>query len=181
MSESNDHRPAGSAAEAGEIEFGTKSAGAAWCGVRGYDPFINRRVALKTLIGELFCRPSADEYLARLRREAQAAGRLNHPHIVAIYDFGEDIVPGADGAEVRTAFIAMEFIDGRELKSYFDANERFPMAAVVRIMGELLDALEYSHGHGVVHRDIKPANIVVLADGSVKVADFGVARIESST
>ena len=75
----------------------------------------------------------------------------------------------------------MEFIDGRELKSYFDANERFPMAAVVRIMGELLDALEYSHGHGVVHRDIKPANIILLADGSVKVADFGIARIESST
>jgi predicted Ser/Thr protein kinase len=147
----------------------------------GYDPVINRRVALKTLIGELFCGPSADEYLARLRREAQAAGRLNHPHIVAIYDFGEDIVPGADGAEVRTAFIAMEFIDGRELKSYFDANERFPTAMVVRIMGELLDALEYSHGHGVVHRDIKPANIILLADGSVKVADFGIARIESST
>lgn len=147
----------------------------------GYDPVINRRVALKTLIGELFSGPAADEYVARLRREAQAAGRLNHPHIVAIYDFGEEITPGPDGTEIRTAFIAMEFIDGRELSSYFDANERFPLAAATRIMAELLDALEYSHSHGVVHRDVKPANIILLADGSVKVADFGIARIEAST
>jgi eukaryotic-like serine/threonine-protein kinase len=147
----------------------------------GYDPVINRRVALKTLISELFSGPQADDYLARLRREAQAAGRLNHPHIVAIYDFGEESVQGPGGAMSRAAFIAMEFIDGRELKSYFDANERFPMAGVARIMGELLDALAYSHGQGVVHRDIKPANILLLTDGCVKVADFGIARIESST
>ena len=66
-------------------------------------------------------------------------------------------------------------------KSYFERQRALPDGRVVRIMGELLDALEYSHGHGVVHRDIKPANIILLADGSVKVADFGIARIESST
>ena len=74
----------------------------------------------------------------------------------------------------------MEFVNGRELKSYFEKNERFPMADVVRMMGEMLDALDYSHKNGVVHRDIKPANIIILADGQVKVADFGIARIESS-
>jgi predicted Ser/Thr protein kinase len=147
----------------------------------GYDPLISRRVALKTLKTELFSGTLAHEYLARLRREAQAAGRLNHPHIVAIYDFGEEVTPGPDGTEMRTAFIAMEFIDGRELQSYFDANERFPTSEATRIMCELLDALEYSHRQQVVHRDVKPANIILLAGGSLKVADFGIARIESST
>jgi serine/threonine-protein kinase len=75
----------------------------------------------------------------------------------------------------------MEYVEGRELKSFFDANERFPVSEIARIMGELLDALQFSHSHGVVHRDIKPANIILLADGTVKVADFGIARIESST
>jgi hypothetical protein len=90
---------------------------------------------------------------------------------VQIYEYGED-----DG----TAFIAMEFVEGRELKDFFDADERFPMAEIVRIMGQLLEALDYSHRNGVVHRDIKPANIILLKDGTVKVADFGIARVESS-
>ncbi len=146
----------------------------------GFDPLIHRRVALKTLVSELFTGPEAEIYLTRLQREAQAAGRLNHPNIVAVYDFGEE--PSTDPAKsgTRTAYIAMEFVEGRELKSYLKADERFPLPVVVRIMSQLLDALEYSHQHGVVHRDIKPANIILLPDGSVKVADFGIARIESS-
>jgi predicted Ser/Thr protein kinase len=147
----------------------------------GFDPVIGRRVALKTFISEFFDGTQADNLLTRLRREAQAAGRLSHPNIIAVYDFGEDVVKDAQGAETRTAFIAMEFIEGRSLESYFEAGERFPMREIERIMSELLDALEYSHSHGVVHRDIKPANIILLNDGTVKVADFGVARIESST
>src|SRR5271166_2855586 len=147
----------------------------------GFDPLIDRRVALKTFINEFFDGTQSDNLLTRLRREAQAAGRLSHPNIIAVYEYGEDVVPNADGGETKTAFIAMEFIEGRSLESYFEANERFPMREVERIMSELLDALEYSHAHGVVHRDIKPANIILLKDGSVKVADFGVARIESST
>ena len=79
-----------------------------------------------------------------------------------------------------TAFIAMEFIEGRELKDYFDDNERFKLPEVARIMGELLAALGHAHQNGITHRDIKPANIILLKNGTVKVADFGIARIESS-
>ncbi|MBK7135727.1 MAG: serine/threonine protein kinase [Rhodocyclales bacterium] len=137
----------------------------------GFDPMIGRRVALKTVRREQLDRAEVEEILARFKREAQAAGRLNHPNVVQIYEYGED-----EG----TAFIAMEFVEGRELRDHFDASERFPMAEIVRIMGQLLEALDYSHKNGVVHRDIKPANIILLKDGTVKVADFGIARIESS-
>lgn len=138
----------------------------------GRDPVIDRRVAIKTLKREQLERSEADEVIARFKREAQAAGRLNHPNVVAIYEYGEE----ADG----TAFIAMEFVQGRELKDAFDSDERIALPLVGRIMGQLLDALEHAHRNGVVHRDIKPANIILLTDGTVKVADFGVARIESS-
>jgi serine/threonine-protein kinase len=147
----------------------------------GYDPLIERRVALKTVNEAHFDGTQGEELLNRLRREAQAAGRLSHPNIVAIYEYGEDVVPGADGAQATTAFIAMELVDGRELKSYLDAHERFAIPEIQRLMGELLGALEYSHSRGVVHRDIKPANLILLEGGTLKVADFGIARIESST
>jgi len=147
----------------------------------GFDPVIGRRVALKTFITEYFDGTQSDNLLTRLKREAQAAGRLTHPNIIAVYDYGEDTVKDANGADATTAYIAMEFVEGRSLESYFESHERFPMGEVQRIMMELLDALQYSHDHGVVHRDIKPANIILLGDGTVKVADFGVARLESST
>jgi serine/threonine-protein kinase len=146
----------------------------------GFDPVIGRRVALKTFIAEYFDGTQSDNLLTRLRREAQAAGRLNHRNIISVYDYGEDTVKNADGADATTAYIAMEFVEGRSLESYLEAHERFPMGEIRRIMGELLDALQYSHDHGVVHRDIKPANVILLSDGTVKVADFGVARLESS-
>ena len=136
-----------------------------------FDPSIERIVALKTIRSDQLESAEGQDVVGRFQREAKAAGRLNHPNIVSIYDFGED-----NG----TSFIAMEFVSGRELKSYFDNNERFPMADIVRVMSQLLDALEYSHQYGVVHRDIKPANIILLPDGRAKVADFGIARIESS-
>ena len=136
-----------------------------------FDPSIERIVALKTIRRDQLEGAEGQDVIGRFQREAKAAGRLNHPNIVSIYDFGED-----NG----TAFIAMEFVSGRELKSYFENNERFPMADIERVMTQLLDALEYSHQYGVVHRDIKPANIILLPDHRVKVADFGIARIESS-
>ncbi|MDB5803399.1 MAG: hypothetical protein JWN73_721 [Betaproteobacteria bacterium] len=138
----------------------------------GFDPVIERIVAIKTIRAEQFDKSQVADLLARFKREAQAAGRLNHPHIVGIYEYGED-----NGV----AFIAMEYIKGRELKDYFEENRRFPMKEVERIMTEMLDALEHAHSHGVTHRDIKPANVILL-DGSaaVKVADFGIARIETS-
>jgi serine/threonine-protein kinase len=147
----------------------------------GYDPLIERRVALKVVRSSQFEASLEAELLARLRREAQAAGRLSHPNIVSVYDYGEEPVTAGDGRPSRSAWIAMEFVEGRELESHFANHERFPLAEVTRIMGELLDALQYSHERGVVHRDIKPANIMLLKNGAVKVADFGIARVESST
>ncbi len=138
----------------------------------GFDPTIQRRVAIKTVKSDQLESLEADEILLRFKREAQAAGRLTHGNIVGVYEFGED-----DG----TVFIAMEFVEGKELKEYFDGDQRFPIAEVRRIMGEILDALDYSHRQGVVHRDIKPANIILLANGTAKVADFGIARLETST
>ncbi len=136
-----------------------------------YDPLIKRMVALKTIRPDQLAGEDSAAMIARFRREAQAAGRLNHPNIVSIYDFGE---------EAGTWYIAMEFVQGRELKACFEANERFRIGDIVRIMTQILGALDYSHRQGVIHRDIKPANIFLLADGSVKVADFGIAHIEAS-
>ena len=137
----------------------------------GYDPFIKRVVALKTIRADQLASEDSENVVARFRREAQAAGRLSHPNIVSIYDFGE---------EAGIWFIAMEFIKGRELKECFEANERFTTASIVKIVSQILDALDYSHRQGVIHRDIKPANIFMLPDGSVKVGDFGIAHIEAS-
>src|SRR5687767_5938996 len=137
-----------------------------------YDPMIKRVVALKTIRADQLAREDAPVVLARFRREAQAAGRLNHPNIVAIYDFDED---------AGTAFIAMEFVTGRDLRQVFESGERFKTADAVRLMGQILDALEYSHRQGVVHRDVKPANVFLPQDGMAKVADFGIAHIDSSS
>ncbi|MBL8386338.1 MAG: serine/threonine protein kinase, partial [Burkholderiales bacterium] len=161
----------------------------------GFDPAIERTVAIKTIRTDQVEPAQMAELLARFKREAQAAGRLNHPHIVAIYEYGED-APGAPAADPDAtvvdaarpaagaggiAYIAMEFIKGRELKDYFDENRRFTVKEAGRIMGELLDALGHAHGHGVIHRDMKPANVILLeGSGAVKVADFGIARIETS-
>ena len=137
----------------------------------GFDPYIERRVAIKTVLKSMLDNSEAQDMLNRFRREAQAAGRLQHPNIVSIYEYGDD---------QDVAFIAMEYVQGKELNDYFENNERFQINDVYRIMSELLDALEYSHNCGVVHRDIKPANIIITENNQVKVADFGIARIESS-
>ncbi len=135
------------------------------------DPVIGRRVAIKTVSKEVFDKSESEALLGRFKQEAQAAGRLNHPGVVSIYDYGEND---------EVAFIAMEYISGKELKKYFDEGEKFDLKRIVRIMTEILDALDHAHRNKVVHRDIKPANIMITEDGRVKVADFGVAKIESS-
>ncbi|MCP5267545.1 MAG: protein kinase [Zoogloeaceae bacterium] len=137
----------------------------------GWDAGIGRAVALKTVRRDQLDGGEAEELLSRFRREAQAAGRLNHPGIVAVYEYGED---------AGTAFIAMEFVDGRELKDVFDRNERYPLSEICRLMAQLLEAIGHAHANGIVHRDIKPANIFLLKDGRLKVGDFGIARMESS-
>ena len=100
--------------------------------VEAFDPMIERTVALKTIRADQLEGTEAQEIMTRFQREAKAAGRLTHPNIVAVYDYGED---------GGTAFIAMEFVRGCSLKDYFDKGERFPIAQVARIMGELLSAL----------------------------------------
>ena len=137
----------------------------------GFDPFIQRTVAVKTIQKSLVDASEMEEAFARFRREAQAAGRLSHPKIISIYDYGE---------EGDLAYIAMEYVDGDELKDHLEAGETLPIADSVRIMLQVLDALEYSHQRGVIHRDIKPANIMITANGSVKIADFGIAKMDSS-
>ena len=137
-----------------------------------YDPMIKRAVALKTIRADQLDGAEAPTILARFRREAEAAGRLNHPNVVSIFDFGED---------GGTSYIAMEFVSGRDLKSRFDAGERFSTADAIRCTGQILDALDYSHRQGVIHRDVKAANVFVLDDGTVKVADFGIAHLDTSS
>jgi len=139
---------------------------------KGFDPGIRRIVAIKTIRRELLTgdRP-ATAMLARFRNEARAAGRLAHPGIVAVYDYGED-------AEV--AYIAMEYVEGNSLREYFGRGARFGERDAVSIMSQLLEALAHAHERKVWHRDIKPANLIVMMNGRVKVADFGIARIEAS-
>jgi serine/threonine-protein kinase len=139
----------------------------------GWDPIIARRVAIKTVkLPENADDPETEEALARFRREAQAAGRLTHPNIVGVFDYGETN---------DLAYIVMEFVDGPPLKSLLDKEERFALTDAVRVMEDLLAGLQFSHERGVVHRDIKPANVMLTSLGQVKIADFGIARIESSS
>ncbi|WP_321801397.1 serine/threonine-protein kinase [Caballeronia sp. J97] len=147
-------------------------AGAMGIVYRAFDPVIERHVALKTVRHELFESGERHSLMARLRNEAQAAGRLAHPHIVAVYDYGET----AD-----TAWIAMELVSGQGLKPRLDAGRALELATALDWFAQLLAALGFAHEHGVVHRDIKPANLLVSAQGRLKVADFGVAHVESST
>ena len=150
---------------------GRLGAGAMGTVFDAFDPVIERRAALKTVRRPAPDDPDGAEAMGRFKREAQAAGRLNHPHIVAVYDYGED---------AQAAWIAMELVEGGTLKDPLDRGDRFPLAQTLRIMEQVLAALDYSHRRGVVHRDIKPANIMLTADGQVKIADFGIARIENS-
>src|SRR5688572_4906467 len=135
----------------------------------GLDPKLNRRVAIKTILKSHLDPDTAKDYSMRFSREAQAVARLNHPHIVQVYDFAE---------EGDVAYLVMEFIRGKELKHFFDAAERFDIKEAVRIMCELLDALEFAHNAGIIHRDIKPANIMLDSQGRTKLTDFGVARVQ---
>lgn len=139
---------------------------------KAFDPHIERTVALKTIRKELFSDAQQTELIARFKNEAQAAGRLNHPNLVMVYDYGEDS---------ESAYIAMEFVDGFALNTLLSADKPVNMPRINAWMSDLLQALEYAHSQGVVHRDIKPANLLITRAGHVKVGDFGIARIESST
>ena len=153
-----------------EKEIGKGSMGVVYL---GRDPKINRIVAIKTI-------PLADEFeeqdissaKERFFREAETAGRLNHPDIVTIYDVGEDH---------DLAYIAMEFLHGEHLNNFTTPDKLLPAKKVMQLIARAADALDYAHQQNVVHRDIKPANIMYLADkDELKITDFGIARLTDS-
>jgi len=131
------------------------------------DPLMKRLVAVKTVKQEYLTRETAEDYLRRFRREAQAAGGLSHPHIVGIYDVGE-------------TYFVMEYLEGTTLHALLAGRGKLPLDEALGLLTPLADALDYAHRSSIVHRDIKPANIMVLDDGRPKLMDFGVARLESS-
>jgi len=136
-----------------------------------FDTVIERRVALKLLRTDVFAPELLPDVRARFKREAHSAGRLSHPNIVTIFDYGEH-----DGMP----YIVMDLMDGEELSRSMESGARMALPQVVRLMEQLLGALAYAHEAGIVHRDLKPSNVFVLRDGTIKVVDFGLARIESS-
>jgi eukaryotic-like serine/threonine-protein kinase len=138
---------------------------------KGYDPDIRRAVALKTIRRQLIDDVElATNIAARFRNEAQAAGRLSHPGIVGVYEYGED---------EQVAYIAMEYVEGQSLARHLAGGVRFADEDIPGLMTQLLDALEHAHAQGVWHRDIKPANVILSRGGRLKVADFGIARIDA--
>ncbi len=151
-------------------ELGKGAMGAVYL---GRDPKINRDVAIKTMaLSQEFEADELEEVKKRFFREAETAGRLNHPNIVTIYDAGE---------EHDLAYIAMELLSGTDLSPFTKPGKLMPPVAALKICGKVAEALHYAHAHDVVHRDIKPANIMLLKDKTVKVTDFGIARITASS
>ena len=132
------------------------------------DSRLARPVAVKVLReNELMTEEEREQFRARFRHEAEAAGRLTHPDIVQIYDIGP-------------TYLVMEFLEGRALGAFLKASGSFSVRQICSLVLRVADAIDYAHRHGIVHRDIKPANIMMMDDGSVKVLDFGVARLDSS-
>ena len=139
------------------------------------DPVIGRLVAIKTIRDSQTEDDDSEsrEFRERFVREAQTAGILSHPNIVTIHDIGED-------TESRTSFIAMEYIEGRNLKSLLADKKKFSWDEVADLIAQIGEALDYAHRKGIIHRDIKPANIIMTTDGKVKITDFGIAKVASS-
>ena len=139
------------------------------------DPVIGRLVAIKTIRTASLGDDDSEvrEFKERFVREAQTAGILNHPNIVTIHDIGEDM-------DMRTSFIAMEYIEGKNLKSMLGEKTRFTYDQIADTIAQVAEALDYAHRKGIIHRDVKPANIIITTDGKVKITDFGIAKIASS-
>ena len=134
------------------------------------DPLIDRVVAIKTINLGLAL-DEKEEYESRFYQEAKAAGRLNHPNIVTVYDVGKS---------GDVAYIAMEFLQGRELRDVMNDGGVLPVEQVLDIVAQVAQGLAYAHEHEIVHRDVKPSNIMVLREGHAKITDFGIARMASS-
>ncbi|HEV2064815.1 MAG TPA: serine/threonine-protein kinase, partial [Thermoanaerobaculia bacterium] len=139
------------------------------------DPVIGRLVAIKTIRTASLGDDDSElrEFKERFVREAQTAGILNHPNIVTIHDIGED-------ADTRTSFIAMEYIEGKNLKSMLSEKTKLTYDQIAGTIAQVGEALDYAHRKGIIHRDVKPANIIITTDRKVKITDFGIAKIASS-
>jgi serine/threonine-protein kinase len=136
---------------------------------RAMDPVIGRTVAVKTIrLSEEGTGLTRPELLARFQTEARAAGLLTHPNIVVVYDAGE---------ENGVYFITMELVEGKSLQALLDDGHAFPVPRVIRILEQTCSALQFAHERNIVHRDVKPANLMLTADDTVKVTDFGTAKI----
>jgi serine/threonine protein kinase len=134
-----------------------------------YDPLMNRRVAVKELMmPKGSTGPQQDDRVSRFKREAQAAGTLNHPNIMTVYSFAED---------AGRTFMAMEYLDGQTLRNDIDTKGSILTERAVEIAEAVLSGLSHAHSKGVIHRDIKPDNIQILSNGTVKITDFGIARL----
>src|ERR1700730_12197027 len=136
---------------------------------RARDPIINRLVALKTITAGFANDPSS---LQRFYREAQSAGGLQHPNIVTIYDMGD---------EGGMPFIAMELVEGERLEQVIARRTTLPVSLKLVYVLQACLAFDYAHKRGIVHRDIKPANVMISKEGTVKVVDFGIARVLESS
>jgi serine/threonine protein kinase len=134
------------------------------------DPVLGRSVAIKT-INMALERDGIENYEARFYQEARAAGGLSHPNIVTVYDVGKN---------GDIAYMAMEFVEGVELRDLLSSGRPLPVAQAISIAAQVAEGLAYAHERGIVHRDIKPPNIMVTPGGSVKIADFGIARMRAS-
>ena len=151
---------------------GTLGRGAMGVVYRAHDPLIEREVAIKAVSCVGLTHEESDDFEQRFFREAKSAGRLNHPNIVTVHDVGrsDDL-----------SYIAMEFLVGRSLRDILDSGSVLPVDRIARIAAEIADGLAFAHSHDIVHRDIKPANIMVLDNGTVKITDFGIALLPSSS
>ena len=148
-------------------ELGKGAMGIVYC---ARDPLLDRTVAIKTINMEL-AQEEKKEYEARFYQEAKAAGGLNHPNIVIIYDIGKS---------GNIAYMAMELLQGKELKTLMSKATALPVAYAVDVAAQIAEGLGYAHEHGIVHRDIKPANIMIVRGELVKITDFGIARMRSA-
>ena len=148
-------------------ELGKGAMGIVYC---ARDPLLDRTVAIKTINMEL-AQEEMKEYEARFYQEAKAAGGLNHPNIVIIYDIGKS---------GNIAYMAMELLQGKELKTLMSKATALPVAYAVDVAAQIAEGLGYAHEHGIVHRDVKPANIMIVRGELVKITDFGIARMRSA-
>src|SRR5438477_12532862 len=156
--------------KAGRYEIvGELGRGAMGVVYKAVDPVIGRTVAVKTIrLSEEVTGLSRPELLTRFQTEARAAGLLTHPNIVVVFDAGEE-----DGLY----YITMELVEGKSLQAMLDAGQAFPLPRTLRIMEQTCSALQFAHERNVVHRDIKPANLMLTGDDTVKITDFGTAKI----